>query len=748
MPLPRLPALAITVVLALVSIVKVGVARADDTRRSIDDAAVEAAITTFRDALYALQDGKTGGWYTTWDTSPALNAPKYDGGLTALATLALLYAGDTPQSDPRLARAVERLAWLQDNHAGDVVGTYSVGVRAQVWAKLPDDYLPRLERDAEQILGGLGKGGHFGYLLNEPPAADDNYNHSTTQYGALGLWAAASRGVRVPDKAWTALAEHFLRTQRADGGWGYSPSKPSTVSMACAGITVLNAASQSLDRGRADARDPVREAVERGLAFIDNQYQTSLRSHANGGHAPYAYAVERIGLASGEIAFAGTPWYDDLGGYILERARGATLERPVACAMYLMFLTRGRVPVAVSKLQLDGQAWNQRPNDVYYMADRLSRTFEREVAWQSLPLSPADGEAATADALGVAPLAFISVAGPLRLNAAETERLRGYLEQGGLLVVNAEKPSAAFDRSVEQVVADVWPGAVVDDLPPAHPVRSLWKPLSDKARVRRVHTGGRDLMIIPRQDWGLAWQRGRASRLATGAAAHDPFRAAANLFLFAADHGRIEGRTAAADPPEVPAGPEPTHRVRVWQPAGPQREPRLWSRLRRALHAADPEVVVAVERVEAPDAGEPGSGLLHLAGFAVEDADAAAAADAAVAHAGAGGTVLVETLGGRGGFAAAVEAALVERLGISAQRVAADDPAVADITFGYRLQTQEELGDPSGARLLVMEAPGGGRVYLSGEDLSYAAMRVMHWGYSGYDAATSEAVLGRLLGVE
>src|SRR5690349_10443058 len=52
------------------------------------------------------------------------------GGETALATYALLAAGESYQ-EPRLQKAIEFLKKV------DMVGTYAIGLRAQVWLHLP-----------------------------------------------------------------------------------------------------------------------------------------------------------------------------------------------------------------------------------------------------------------------------------------------------------------------------------------------------------------------------------------------------------------------------------------------------------------------------------------------------------------------------------------------------------------------------------------------------------------------------------
>src|SRR5437762_14318311 len=65
------------------------------------------------------------------------------GGISAICTFALLAAGESPQ-DARLSKAIE---WLR---TAELSGTYAVGMRAQVWMRLPQTPQTKLavKRDA------------------------------------------------------------------------------------------------------------------------------------------------------------------------------------------------------------------------------------------------------------------------------------------------------------------------------------------------------------------------------------------------------------------------------------------------------------------------------------------------------------------------------------------------------------------------------------------------------------------------
>ena len=73
------------------------------------------------------------------------------GGRSALAMYALLASGEK-YTDPRMKRALEWLAAI------DSKGTYTLGVRMQVWTFLPDKIArPLLMRDCERLIQSINR---------------------------------------------------------------------------------------------------------------------------------------------------------------------------------------------------------------------------------------------------------------------------------------------------------------------------------------------------------------------------------------------------------------------------------------------------------------------------------------------------------------------------------------------------------------------------------------------------------------
>jgi hypothetical protein len=94
------------------------------TVRGADLARIDASIQRAVNYLYSVQ--KDGLWEIAPAKGPyAANIGHY-GGLTAIATYALLAAGESPH-DPKLVKAVDFLKQLQTKDA------YVLGMRAQIW---------------------------------------------------------------------------------------------------------------------------------------------------------------------------------------------------------------------------------------------------------------------------------------------------------------------------------------------------------------------------------------------------------------------------------------------------------------------------------------------------------------------------------------------------------------------------------------------------------------------------------------
>ena len=147
-------------------------------------------------------------------------ACKY-GGVTALASYALLAAGESDQN-PEMAKAIK---WLRE---AEMHGTYAVGLRSQVWNLTPESPARNAARDKDKdfLLSAMTKTGphtgFYAYSYSGPaapaslgekkgptagipaagPPADGWFDRSNSQYGVLGVWALEQAGAEIPQKYW------------------------------------------------------------------------------------------------------------------------------------------------------------------------------------------------------------------------------------------------------------------------------------------------------------------------------------------------------------------------------------------------------------------------------------------------------------------------------------------------------------------------------------------------------------------
>jgi hypothetical protein len=203
------------------------------------DAALAARITNAIDrgtAFLAKAQRPDGSWKDRLH-------PDWTGwGMTALCALAQRHAG-TPDA---VASARKAVVWLRAN-AGtapprDARGpTRSYGALswvycAGIWAMLlAADGRPASE--LKDVGDGLARSLHpssawWGYGVAAPSqsaaVAAVTANLSTSQFGALGLRAAARAGVEVDGRVWREHLNALVRWQRPSGSWGYSPGDPAS----------------------------------------------------------------------------------------------------------------------------------------------------------------------------------------------------------------------------------------------------------------------------------------------------------------------------------------------------------------------------------------------------------------------------------------------------------------------------------------------------------------------------------------
>jgi hypothetical protein len=667
----------------VVALAAVAIASAAGPAWAVDQAQVGLAIDRGREGLFQLQ--KNGNWETVPAPDPTVTSPSAVengqwGGLTALATLALLASGADP-NDPRIKQAV---AFLE---AADIQGNYALGLRAQVWNLLPQDALIKQAalRDCTLLKRGihLAKGdslGFYGYLVSSEP---DDYDHSVSQFGVLGMWSLAQQGVEVPTAYWQTVDAAWRRQEAPDGSWWYkggtfvpgvtyAPEAPS-VAMTAAGVATLLVAqeyTQMAPRCNGNLEDP---AIDAGLKYLGQHVA------AFGGSRPFyaMFGVSRVGLAGGYKYLGPTDWFQwgATQALSLQNQKDGSWSSETNIvpdtAFALLFLSRGRLPIMLNKLQyevagLGAKAkpvpglWNQRPRDAANLSRWVGRQLESPLNWQLVNL----GQSATD--LHDAPILYMAGGKAPKLSNEDAAKLRTYLEDGGLLVGHADCGASDFSAGFRALGERMFPGRKFRMLEPTSPIytkqtfaRTRW---ITKPPVDALTNGDRELMVLlPQGDPARQWQAQSFQPVK-----NDTFgQLMIDLLLYAVDTGGLRKRGdtyIVARDPAVPAVDASVGVARIKYAGNWDPEPGGWRRLANVLHN-DRVAELNVQAVD-PAAGDkldPKATPLASLTFADADGHLSDGARSALRdYVKAGGTLLVDVAGGRGLYGAAATSELAK----------------------------------------------------------------------------------------
>ncbi len=712
---------------------------------SVTDEQVGDTIDRMKEYLFYKQDPQTGSWEFRSRSGGLASDALQIGGETALVTLALLISGESAQN-PKIARAVKFLREVK------MKGLYAVAIRAHVWAHLPPDYIPLLEMDASWLINAANR--HKLGLFDYQPIPSDRVDHSSTQYGMLGLWEASKRGLRIPNKYWERWVLHFINAQRDDGGWTYSsnPDGITTGSMTAAGLTALYVGQQQLYRDRKTPDQRVTQAITKGLAWLDQRFEGHNNPNANEWTYYYLYGIERVALSSGISYLNGKDWYQTGASHIVQKVQeddsGGIDDEFVSTAFALMFLSRGRVPVWVNKLQIPGQHWNNYPSDLYSLTHYLSNQIEKEVNWQVISVDlPAE------DWL-IAPVAYLASHQALVFTEKQKAAVKKYIDLGGLIVANADGGSVQFSDSVRKLAAELYPQYEVKEIPKDHAVFDCWRHVGDANESKRLwglSNGARLLIILTQSDWSDVFQSDKEP-------GHGPvWDLATNVFAYATNRGALNNRLV--QPFETLMGRAFSGELTVgraryegnWLP-----EPAAWqiqsdytfnrTGLRVTTTPASGNRVLDLS-----DIGTCDHKLVHLSGthaIFLNESERQAIKQ----YVNRGGTLLIETVGGQGDFSRSLDKQIAGLFDDSyAVPLTASDPIVS----GHGLEGGQDNRralyrrcavvtmhfEPRPYLAAYLDASGRPMVIISHEDLSLGMIGSRHWDIIGYQPTTARNLM-------
>ncbi len=713
----------------------------------VTDEQIGRTIERMKQYFYYKQDPQTGSWEFRSRPGGIESDAIQIGGETALVTQALLISGESSQN-PKIAKAIKYLREVE------MKGIYAVAFRAHVWANLPPEYMPMLELDASWLLDVANKH-RLGMFDYRPNPTSDRVDHSSTQYGMLGLWEASKRGLKIPRKYWERWVEHFISAQRDDGGWTYSsnPNERPSGSMTAAGLTALFVGQQELYRGRRTIDPKLIDSVRRGVAWLDKRFQGHNNPGANEWTYYYLYGIERVALASGLRYLNNKDWYLAGASHILQNVHdnGSIEDDFVSTAFALMFLSRGRVPVWACKLQIPGKQWNGHPNDLYFLTHYLSNQCEQEINWEVVGID------IDAQEWLATPVAYLSSSEPMNsLTPKQKANLKKYLDFGGLLVANPEDGSKAFSDSIRALAAELYPQYEFQKMPPDHALFSCWNhiPQNAKLPVYSLSNGARELIILAGHDWGQVFQ-------SEDDPGKDPvWDLATNIFAYATNRGALNNRLDQKF--ELRTGRSGSGQITVgraqydgnWLP-----EPVVWETQSNFLFNRTGLTITTSpatgdEVLNLEDLGQCPYKLVHLTGthaIFLNEAQKKAIRQ----YVKRGGTLLIETVSGHGEFSTSIEKQLSTMFNAYAVPLTSSDAIISGqgLDAGqdnqralYRRYAMVKLHfDPKPRLSAILNDQGQPMIIFSHEDLSLGMLGSRHWNIVGYQSETSRKLMANLV---
>lgn len=706
-------------------------------------------------------------------------------GETALATLALLNSGESHQS-PKVAKAI---SFLRKTRSVGRDTTYAIALRACVWATLPEPVRgSNLKADLGWLLTSCLKSRDFDglYCYGFPSRPD----FSNSQYGVLGVWYAQLAGLEVPARYWERVENAWRRYQGADGGWTYVPNSGdgSYASMTAAGAATLYITNDYLHAS--DSHDlmipTTNKELDRAISWLGENFAVDynagrdtdlkprndiddmlqglgVRKRDNGSFVHYMlFGYERVGEASGLTRFGKHRWFEEGARFLLEtqaydgswNAQDPLEVGPICNTAYaLLFLSRGRSPVAIQKLQFgpDGKGrWNNRPRDAANFIRFMRHATERHMNWQ---IVSAD---APLDDLREAPILYLASDRPITLtDLTETQRqnLLTYVNEGGLLLFVNEGATDAFAKSVAALCKDLWPRYSFRDLPPDHPVLQNNFPMNGWTDpIRGLSNGVRELAILtPSGDVSWKWQAGGGATTVN----LSPYAPLGNLLLYLTDKSnpRYKGEATWIERENIDGAKTRRFIARLkfdgdWNP-----EPLGWKRIANLLHNAQDCEVHADTLDLAPGKLKIAYTLAHLTSAGKFDLNGQER-EVLKSYIDKGSTLLFDAAGGSTEATAAFEA-LMAALYPSVQPapLSIDHPIYtgkfeggrAIDRFDYRRGAPGRLAPTKLPRLKAYTVKDRIIAIESPEDLTAAMVGYPTGGITGYTPATAVQIIRNIV---
>jgi hypothetical protein len=486
-------------------------------------------------------------------------AKQRPGGWTCLSMLALLNAG-VPPEDKMMKRGLDYIRQLEPSF------TYVRALQTMVFAEARQNQdKERIQRNVDWLMKAAVRDntGLLGWTYTQNPQVPDNSN---TQYALLGLHAGKTAGAKIPDSMWKDIRNYYKSTQ-INGGWVYAKhhnnftyltmDTAGLCGLIIAGMELNSTREQPLGNGRFANCGKYKESKHIRAALNEIGRPTVFTVDFENRVYYNLYGIERAGRLSGQRFLAGHDWYREGAKFLVKLqdkeegcwpGKGFQFDRwPVVNTSFaLLFLSKGRTPVLISKIAHDctdarsPDDWNNDRNDAKHLTEYISRELfkRRPLAWQIYDVRQADlgNEDKILDAaaeLLQSPIAYFNGHKAPEFRPAQLALLKEYVDNGGFIFAEACCSQPEFGKGLRAMVEDKdFLDAELVELEPNHPV---WTAFYDCRTSRPrgfklygVKRGCKTVLIFSPQDLSCSWESKR-----TDAPGEYAFRVGANIAWYA-----------------------------------------------------------------------------------------------------------------------------------------------------------------------------------------------------------------------
>ena len=510
------------------------------------------------------------------------------------------------------------------------------------------------------------------------------------------------------------------------------------------------------------------ENIERGLKWIGEHFNQMNQGGSRDNNVLYytLYAIERIGVAGGLKYFGDANWFANGSDFLLKHQNkdgswggggdvfGMNFHGIPDTCFALLFLAHGRAPVVINKLSYANPQgvhkadWNERPRDISNLTRWMGRQLEAPLNWHIVTLS------APLEELHDAPILYLSGSEPIEMSDGDAAKLRQFVEDGGLILGNANCGHAPFVESFQKLGSKLFPKYEFREIPASHPLFTTQQFAKSKMKANiklmGLSNGVRELMVmIPEADLSRIWQVPFQGNI-------DPYAVGADIVEYATDRQNLQERkpTHIVAPNPSAAVTRSVKLARLQYSGNWDPEPGGWRRL-TAILRNQYKLGLTVENVT------PGEGKLknykvaHLTGTTAFTFNSAQQEELKKFIAG-GGTLLIDAAGGSTEFTTSAEeqltalfgkdaaAALAQPLSLEAPVYQLPDAKIESVS--YRIFARSRLvGKLKAPRVFGIEQKGRVVAFYSREDLGAGLVGEPVDGITGYEPESATAIMRNIV---